>query len=156
MRSLKAGLASLTVLGTLGATGLALHLSTVAASGDESNCTEQNYVALATATGANALTSYYAKTDASLPGIGAVIPVSSVVMDSEQTLNIGSGSTQSGAGKVTFNPISFTKSIDTASPYLFSAEASGTAFATATFYSGLCIYSSTSFTAKTTVKLGGV
>jgi type VI secretion system Hcp family effector len=39
--------------------------------------------------------------------------------DVEQTLNIGSQSSGAGAGKVTFNPFSITRKIDSASPSLF-------------------------------------
>ncbi len=45
-----------------------------------------------------------------------------------QTLNIGSQSSGSGAGKVTFYPISFSKTPDTKSPILFQMLCSGTAF----------------------------
>jgi len=48
--------------------------------------------------------------------------------DIEQTLNIGSQSTGSGAGKVTFNPFSITRKIDKASPKLFMMACSGTPF----------------------------
>ena len=39
--------------------------------------------------------------------------------DIEQTLNIGSQSSGAGAGKVTFNPFSITRKIDSASPSFF-------------------------------------
>ena len=45
--------------------------------------------------------------------------------DIEQTLNIGSQSSGAGAGKVTFNPFSITRKIDTASPLFFQASCSG-------------------------------
>jgi type VI secretion system secreted protein Hcp len=48
--------------------------------------------------------------------------------DIEQTLNIGSQSTGSGAGKITFNPFSITRKIDRASPVFFMMACSGTPF----------------------------
>jgi type VI secretion system secreted protein Hcp len=48
--------------------------------------------------------------------------------DIEQTLNIGSQSSGSGAGKVTFNPFSITRKIDRCSPQFFEMACSGTAF----------------------------
>jgi type VI secretion system secreted protein Hcp len=47
-----------------------------------------------------------------------------------QTLNIGSHSSGTGAGKVTFNPFRITRKIDKASPVLFQMACSGTAFQT--------------------------
>lgn len=47
--------------------------------------------------------------------------------DIEQTLNIGSQSSGSGAGKVTFNPFQITKKIDSASPELFQMAVNGEA-----------------------------
>src|ERR1700755_2299090 len=38
----------------------------------------------------------------------------------EQTLNIGSQSTGAGAGKIAFNPLSFTRPVDASSSILFS------------------------------------
>ncbi len=49
---------------------------------------------------------------------------------SDQTLSIGSQSTGAGAGKVRFRPLVVTKVVDTTSPALFMAEASGRAFLT--------------------------
>jgi type VI protein secretion system component Hcp len=48
----------------------------------------------------------------------------------EQTLNIGSQSTGAGAGKVIFNPLSFSRPVDAISSLLFSNSASGTPFQT--------------------------
>ncbi len=49
--------------------------------------------------------------------------------DVEQTLNIGSSSSGSGAGKITFNPFSITRKIDRSSPEFFKRACSGTPFA---------------------------
>jgi type VI protein secretion system component Hcp len=49
--------------------------------------------------------------------------------DIEQILSIGSQSSGSGAGKVTFNPFSITRKIDCSSPMFFSMACSGTPFA---------------------------
>ena len=48
--------------------------------------------------------------------------------DIEQTLNIGSGSTGSGSGKVTFNAFSINRKIDKSSTKLFEMACSGTPF----------------------------
>jgi type VI secretion system secreted protein Hcp len=48
--------------------------------------------------------------------------------DIEQTLNIGSQSSGSGAGKVTFNPFTITKKIDSSTPALIRSALAGTAF----------------------------
>jgi type VI secretion system secreted protein Hcp len=48
--------------------------------------------------------------------------------DIEQTLNIGSQSSGSGAGKVNFNPFSITRKIDCASTQFFQMACSGTPF----------------------------
>jgi type VI secretion system secreted protein Hcp len=48
--------------------------------------------------------------------------------DIEQVLNIGSQSSGSGAGKVTFNPFSITRKIDCASTEFFQKSCSGTPF----------------------------
>jgi type VI secretion system secreted protein Hcp len=50
--------------------------------------------------------------------------------DIEQTLNIGSQTGGSGAGKVTFNPFQITKKVDSATPLLFQSAISGAAFHT--------------------------
>ena len=61
------------------------------------------------------------------------VEVTSVSFEAEQTLNIGSQSTGAGAGKVTFNPFSFTKHPDSFSPQLFTMLCSGTPFRKVTF-----------------------
>ncbi len=63
---------------------------------------------------------------------GKVFEVEEYNFDIEQTLNIGSQSSGAGAGKVTFNPFSITRSIDIASPILYQMACSGTAFETVT------------------------
>jgi type VI secretion system secreted protein Hcp len=50
--------------------------------------------------------------------------------DIEQTLNIGSQSSGTGAGKVTFNAFSITRKIDCASPIFFQMACAGKAFQT--------------------------
>lgn len=59
---------------------------------------------------------------------GFVFEVEDYSFDIEQTLNIGSQSTGAGAGRVTFNPFSITRKIDTLSPNLFQMACSGTPF----------------------------
>lgn len=49
--------------------------------------------------------------------------------DIEQVLNIGSQSSGAGAGKVAFNPFSFSRKIDCASSHFFQKACSGTPFA---------------------------
>jgi type VI protein secretion system component Hcp len=49
------------------------------------------------------------------------------------TVQIGSGSSGAGTGKVTLNPITFKKPLDASSPQLFKDAATGTHFASATF-----------------------
>lgn len=49
--------------------------------------------------------------------------------DVEQVLNIGSQSSGSGAGKITFNAFSITRKIDCSSPTFFAMACSGTPFA---------------------------
>lgn len=61
----------------------------------------------------------------SVPGLFEVEDFS---FDVEQTLNIGSQSSGSGAGKITFNPFSITRKIDRASPTFFAMACSGTPF----------------------------
>ncbi len=56
------------------------------------------------------------------------LQLSSIQYDFVQTLNIGSQSTGAGAGKVTFNPLTITKTVDQTSAPLFQAMASGTAY----------------------------
>jgi type VI secretion system secreted protein Hcp len=48
--------------------------------------------------------------------------------DVEQTLNIGSAGSGTGAGKITFNPFSITRPVDKSSPLLFEAACSGTPY----------------------------
>lgn len=66
-----------------------------------------------------------------IPGPGALFEVKEYSFDVEQTLNIGSQSSGAGAGKVTFNPFSITRSIDKASPTFYQMACSGTAFCNA-------------------------
>lgn len=78
------------------------------------------------------------RSDANFPGTtflsttagkpGYIFEVEDYSFDIEQTLNIGSQSTGAGAGKVTFNPFSITRKIDTLSPKLFEMACSGTPF----------------------------
>ena len=62
------------------------------------------------------------------PGAGALFEVEEYSFDVEQTLNIGSQSSGSGAGKIVFNPFSITRPIDKASPTFFKMACNGTAF----------------------------
>src|SRR5580658_2085342 len=57
-----------------------------------------------------------------------VFEIDDFSFDIEQVLNIGSQSTGTGAGKITFNPFRITRKIDRASPLLFDMACSGTAF----------------------------
>ncbi len=59
---------------------------------------------------------------------GKVFEIEDYSFDIEQTLNIGSQSSGSGAGKITFNPFSITRKIDIASAKFFEMACSGTAF----------------------------
>jgi type VI secretion system secreted protein Hcp len=61
---------------------------------------------------------------------GKIFEIEDYSFDIEQVLNIGSQSSGAGAGKVTFNPFSITRKIDTASAILFDMACSGTAFQT--------------------------
>lgn len=45
--------------------------------------------------------------------------ISDYAFDIEQTLNIGSQSSGAGAGKVTFNPFSITRSLDKTTPTFY-------------------------------------
>ena len=67
-------------------------------------------------------------TAAPKPGAGALFEIDEYNFDIEQTLNIGSQSSGTGAGKVTFNPFSITRSIDKASSTFFQNACSGSAF----------------------------
>ena len=59
---------------------------------------------------------------------GTVFEITDYNFDIEQTLNIGSQSSGTGAGRVTFNPFSITRKIDKASPVFFQMACSGTPF----------------------------
>ena len=59
---------------------------------------------------------------------GNIFEVEDYSFDIEQTLNIGSSTSGSGAGKVAFNPFSITKPIDKSSPTFFQMACSGKAF----------------------------
>jgi type VI protein secretion system component Hcp len=67
------------------------------------------------------------------PATSIVIEVQSASFDAVQTLNIGSQSIGSGAGKVAFNPFSITRKPDANSATFWSQMCSGTAFKTVTF-----------------------
>jgi type VI protein secretion system component Hcp len=56
--------------------------------------------------------------------------VQNAALDVEQTLNIGSQSSGAGAGKITFNPFSFSMTPGSLDPKLFQMAASGTALKT--------------------------
>jgi hypothetical protein len=56
--------------------------------------------------------------------------VQNAALDVEQTLNIGSQSSGAGAGKITFNPFSFSMTPGPLDPKLFQLAASGTALKT--------------------------
>jgi type VI secretion system secreted protein Hcp len=57
-----------------------------------------------------------------------IFEVEDFSFDVEQTLNIGSQSTGSGAGKIAFNPFSITRKIDQSTPEFFARACSGTPF----------------------------
>ena len=59
---------------------------------------------------------------------GTLFEIEDYSFDIEQTLNIGSQSSGSGAGRVAFNPFSITRKIDCASPVFFQLSCSGTPF----------------------------
>ena len=61
-------------------------------------------------------------------GTGKVFEVTDYGFDIEQTLNIGSQSTGTGAGRITFNPFSITRSIDISSTTMFLNACAGTPF----------------------------
>jgi type VI secretion system secreted protein Hcp len=61
------------------------------------------------------------------PG-SCIFEVTDYSFDIEQILSIGSQSRGAGAGKVTFNPFSITRSIDKSSPTLFQNACSGKPF----------------------------
>lgn len=58
----------------------------------------------------------------------SVFAAESIMSDITQTLNIGSQGSGAGAGKVTFNPFTIAKQVDSCSATLFVHAASGTAF----------------------------
>ena len=58
----------------------------------------------------------------------ATVEVLSASVDGEQVLNIGSQASGAGAGKVTFNPFTFTRKPDGQSASLWSRLCSGTAY----------------------------
>ncbi len=62
------------------------------------------------------------------PTYGQIFELEDYSFDIEQTLNIGSQSGGSGAGKITFNPFSITRKIDAASPGFFQNACTGTPF----------------------------
>jgi len=64
----------------------------------------------------------------STTGPCSVFAAQSLLSGIAQTINIGSQSSGAGAGKVTFNPFSIAKNVDTCSAQLFVMGASGTAF----------------------------
>ena len=59
---------------------------------------------------------------------GNIFEVKDYSFDVEQTLNITSQSTGAGAGKITFNPFSITRSIDLQSPTMYQNACAGTPF----------------------------
>jgi type VI secretion system Hcp family effector len=61
-------------------------------------------------------------------GYQGAIQATSLTWSIEQTLNIGSQTTGAGAGKVTFNDLTFTKGVDTTSPAFFQALCAGIPF----------------------------
>ena len=64
----------------------------------------------------------------STTGPCSVFAAQSVMSNIAQTLDIGSQSSGAGAGKVTFNPFTIAKQVDSCSATLFVQAASGTAF----------------------------
>jgi hypothetical protein len=56
--------------------------------------------------------------------------VQSISFSTEQTLNIGAASSGAGAGKITFNPFSFTMPSGSLDAIMFTMQASGQAFKT--------------------------
>jgi type VI secretion system secreted protein Hcp len=68
---------------------------------------------------------------------GGIFEIDDFSFDVEQTLNIGSQTSGSGAGKVTFNPFQITKQVDSSTPQLFESAIAGEAFreVKCTFYS---------------------
>src|SRR3954470_16812191 len=64
------------------------------------------------------------------PSSPELFKITTLNVDVEQTLNIGSQATGAGAGKITFNPLSFSRPVDGASPIFFQNAASGTPYRT--------------------------
>ncbi len=62
------------------------------------------------------------------------ILLSSYSIDAVQVLNIGSQSTGAGAGRIAFDPVSFTKPVSINSPQFFSMMCAGTPFKKVEFY----------------------
>jgi type VI secretion system secreted protein Hcp len=62
------------------------------------------------------------------PPNGNIFAVDDYSFDIAQILNIGSQASGTGAGKVTFNPLSITRKTDRASPVLYQMACAGTAF----------------------------
>jgi type VI secretion system Hcp family effector len=65
---------------------------------------------------------------------GQIFEISDFSFDIEQILNIGSASSGAGAGKVTFNPYSITRTTDRASPTLFTMCCAGQHFKQVSLY----------------------
>ena len=63
-----------------------------------------------------------------ISSFGTIFEIEDYSFDIEQTINIGSQSGGTGAGKVTFNAFSITRKIDQASPVLFEQCCGGSAF----------------------------
>lgn len=61
----------------------------------------------------------------SSPGGHGLFEIDDFSFDIEQTLNIGSGTSGAGAGKVNFNPFKIKKQTDTASPVFFQQVSPG-------------------------------
>ena len=80
--------------------------------------------------GTHAKEIYQLKDNAIDPNNVQFIKVINYGSEVEQTLNIGSQSTGAGAGKVTFNPLHITKTLDGVSTTLYQNAASGTPFKT--------------------------
>ncbi len=84
---------------------------------------------------------------------GQFIKVSTYNHDVVQTLGIGSQSTGAGAGRITFDPMSVTKTMDATTPILFQNCASGTPFKTAEVF---FVNGENSIVNKVTFKLAAI
>jgi type VI protein secretion system component Hcp len=62
------------------------------------------------------------------PCVGHIAELTGLSLDTMQMLNLGSQSTGAGAGKITFNPVTFTLPIGPFATALFANQASGTPF----------------------------